>query len=188
LLEIDNINPIKDFFAHEKIQKQVYSFFRKYNYQIINKKEYLDRSYEFAVTKGESLPQVKNVGFLGVMNIKELKSIQEKRTFKKLKKQINRILDQTCAPLTVDRNGYIINGHHRYDAMKIFKFKTVLVRLLNLKATQILTSGEQYKDLLENMKFDSIDFSKSKVPSFQPLLGMKHKNRKDTVEIILNQA
>ena len=91
MLEIDNINPIKDFFAHEKIQKQVYSFFRKYNYQIINKKEYLDRSYEFAVTKGESLPQVKNVGFLGVMNIKELKSIQEKRTFKKLKKQINRI-------------------------------------------------------------------------------------------------
>ena len=54
--------------------------------------------------------------------------------------------------------------------MKIFKFKTVLVRLLNLKATQILNSGEQYKDLLENMKFDSIDFSKSKVPSFQPLL------------------
>ena len=81
MLEIDNINPIKDFFAHEKIQKQVYSFFRKYNYQIINKKEYLDRSYEFAVTQGESLPQVKNVGFLGVMNIKELKSIQEKRTF-----------------------------------------------------------------------------------------------------------
>ena len=73
LLEIDNINPIKDFFAHGKIQKQVYSFFRKYNYQIINKKEYLDRSYEFAVTQGESLPQVKNVGFLGVMNIKELK-------------------------------------------------------------------------------------------------------------------
>ena len=89
---------------------------------------------------------------------------------------------------TIDVDGYIINGHHRYDAMKIFKFKTVLVRLLNLKANQILASGEQYKDLLENMKFESIDFSKSKVPSFQPLLGMKHKNRKDTVEIILNQA
>ena len=52
----------------------------------------------------------------------------------------------------------------------------------------ILEKSKVAEDLLENMKFDSIDFSKSKVPSFQPLLGMKHKNRKDTVEIILNQA
>ena len=160
LLEIDNINPIKDFFSNEKIQKQVHSFFRKYNYKIINKKEYLDRSYEFAVTQGESLPQVKNVGFLGVMNIKELKSIQEKRTFKKLKKQINRILDQTCAPLTVDRNGYIINGHHRYDALKILKKKKITVRVLNLNASDMLhleyTSTELNK-MLRHHQFNSLN-------------------------------
>tara|TARA_B100001758_G_scaffold241477_1_gene248380 strand:- start:689 stop:1258 length:570 start_codon:yes stop_codon:yes gene_type:complete len=160
LLEIDNINPIKDFFAHEKIQKQVYSFFRKYNYQIINKKEYLDRSYEFAVTQGESLPQVKNVGFLGVMNIKELKSIQEKRTFKKLKKQINRILDKTCAPLTVDRNGYIINGHHRYDALKILKKKKITVRVLNLNASDMLHleyTGTELNKMLKHHQFNSLN-------------------------------
>ena len=38
--------------------------------------------------------------------------------------------DQTCAPLTVDRNGYIINGHHRYDAFKelgITEVKVIIV-------------------------------------------------------------
>ena len=154
----------------------------------INPNKSKDNSYNKEVTQGEPLPQIKNTGILGSILLRDIKSIQRKRSFKKLYKQVSRILELKYAPITIDVDGYIINGHHRYDAMKIFKFKTVLVRLLSLKATQILDSGEQYKDLLENMKFESIDFSKSKVPSFQPLLGMKHKNRKDTVEIILNQA
>ena len=170
------------------VQKKVLNFLSKKKYTVTNQEEYMDNSFNKEVTNGEPLPQIKNIGILGTIFLRDIKSIQRKRSFKKLYKQVSRILELKYAPITIDVDGYIINGHHRYDAMKIFKFKTVLVRLLNLKATQILNSGEQYKDLLENMKFDSIDFSKSKVPSFQPLLGMKHKNRKDTVEIILNQA
>ena len=141
------------------VQKKVLNFLSKKKYTVTNQEEYMDNSFNKEVTNGEPLPQIKNIGILGTILLRDIKSIQRKRSFKKLYKQVSRILELKYAPITIDVDGYIINGHHRYDAMKIFKFKTVLVRLLNLKATQILTSGEQYKDLLENMKFDSIDFS-----------------------------
>ena len=43
MLNIDNIDPIKNFFSNEKIQEKVFSFLKKNNYQIINEEEYLDR-------------------------------------------------------------------------------------------------------------------------------------------------
>ena len=88
MLNIDNIDPIKNFFTNEKIQEKVFSFLKKNNYQIINEEEYLDRSFDINITQGKPLPQIKNVGFLGIMSIKEVNSIQEKRTFKKLQKQM----------------------------------------------------------------------------------------------------
>ena len=119
MAQIDNIDPIKSFFSSEKLQLKIFNFLKKNNYKIINKKEYLDKSFDINITKGKPLPQIKHVGFLGKVDIKEIKSIQEKRTFKKLHKQINRVIDNKVAPITIDRKGYIINGHHRYDALRI---------------------------------------------------------------------
>ena len=157
MLNIDNIDPIKNFFSNEKIQEKVFSFLKKNNYQIINEEEYLDRSFDVNITQGKPLPQIKNVGFLGIMSIKEVNSIQEKRTFKKLQKQITRILDNRCAPITIDRNGYIINGHHRYDALKILKKKRILVRVLNLNASDIIDVKLSASDLMKIFKYHQLN-------------------------------
>ena len=109
MAQIDNIDPIKSFFSSEKLQLKIFNFLKKNNYKIINKKEYLDKSFDINITKGKPLPQIKNVGFLGKVDIKEIKSIQEKRTFKKLHKQINRVIDNKVAPIIIDRKGYIRN-------------------------------------------------------------------------------
>ncbi len=166
MIEIDNIAPIKKFFLNKKIQRSVFCFLKKNNYKIINKNEYLDRNFNFSITQGRALPQIKNVGFLGFMNITEIHSIQKKRTFKKLQKQINRILENKCAPLTLDRNGFIINGHHRYDALKILKKKKITVRVLNLNASDMvnlkLTATELNK-MLKNHLFNSLN-----ILSFKP--------------------
>ena len=138
MAQIDNIDPIKSFFSSEKLQIKIFNFLKKNNYKIINKKEYLDKSFDINVTKGKPLPQIKNVGFLGKVDIKEIKSIQEKRTFKKLHKQINRVIDNKVAPITIDRKGYIINGHHRYDVLKMMGETQVKVRLMKGTLKEIL--------------------------------------------------
>ena len=86
----------------------------------------MDTSFNKEVTNGEPLPQIKNIGILGTIFLRDIKSIQRKRSFKKLYKQVSRILELKYAPITIDVDGYIINGHHRYDAMKIFKFNIIL--------------------------------------------------------------
>ena len=164
MLNIDNIDPIKNFFSNEKIQEKVFSFLKKNNYQIINEEEYLDRSFDINITQGKPLPQIKNVGFLGIMSIKEVNSIQEKRTFKKLQKQITRILDNRCAPITIDRNGYIINGHHRYDALKILKKKKIPVRVLNLNASDIIDVKLPASDLMKIFKIPGHIFANYRPP------------------------
>ena len=158
MAQIDNIDPIKSFFSSEKLQIKIFNFLKKNNYKIINKKEYLDKSFDINITKGKPLPQIKNVGFLGKVDIKEIKSIQEKRTFKKLHKQIYRVIDNKVAPITIDRKGYIINGHHRYDALRILGKKKVIVRLLNLNAKDMINldlSAKELQKLLKHHKFNS---------------------------------
>ena len=160
MTRIDNIDPIKSFFSSEKLQVKIFNFLKKNNYKIINKKEYLDKSFDINITKGKPLPQIKNVGFLGKVDIKEIKSIQEKRTFKKLHKQINRVIDNKVAPITIDRKGYIINGHHRCDALRILGKKKVIVRLLNLNAKDMINldlSAKELQKLLKHHKFNNLN-------------------------------
>ena len=46
MAQIDNIDPIKSFFSSEKLQIKIFNFLKKNNYKIINKKEYLDKSFD----------------------------------------------------------------------------------------------------------------------------------------------
>ena len=173
MAQIDNIDPIKSFFSSEKLQLKIFNFLKKNNYKIINKKEYLDKSFDIKITKGKPLPQIKNVGFLGKVDIKEIKSIQEKRTFKKLHKQINRVIDNKVAPITIDRKGYIINGHHRYDALRILGKKKVIVRLLNLNAKDMINldlSAKELQKLLKHHKFNTLNIlSFKQIPELEGL-------------------
>ena len=68
MAQIDNIDPIKSFFSSEKLQLKIFNFLKKNNYKIINKKEYLDKSFDINITKGKPLPQIKNVGFYYMAN------------------------------------------------------------------------------------------------------------------------
>ena len=167
MASIDNIDPIKSFFSSEKLQLKIFNFLKKNNYKIINKKEYLDKSFDINITDGKPLPQIKNVGFLGKVDIREIKSIQEKRSFKKLQKQINRVIDNKVAPITIDRKGYIINGHHRYDALRILNKKKVIVRLLNLNAKDMINLDLSAKDLQKLLKHHK--FNSTKILSFIPI-------------------
>tara|TARA_Y100001933_G_scaffold233738_1_gene253253 strand:- start:155 stop:694 length:540 start_codon:yes stop_codon:yes gene_type:complete len=164
---IDNIDPIKSFFSSEKLQLKIFNFLKKNNYKIINKKEYLDKSFDINITRGKPLPQIKNVGFLGKVDIREIKSIQEKRTFKKLHKQINRVIDNKVAPITIDKNGYIINGHHRCDALRILGKKKVIVRLLNLNAKDMINLDLSAKELQKSLKHHK--FSTLNILSFKQI-------------------
>ena len=168
---IDNIDPLKSFFSDEKTQHKVFNFLKKNNYKIIDNKEYIDLTFDHSVTKGKALPQIKNVGVLGKIDIKDIKSIQTKRKFKKLQKQIDRILEKNYAPITIDRKGYIINGHHRFDALRILRYKKVKVRMLNLNAKDIAKLNLNTNELYQLLKHHN--FNTFKIISFIPL---KKKN------------
>ena len=74
---------------------------------------------------------------------------------------------ERIAPITIDRKGYIINGHHRYDALRILGKKKVIVRLLNLNAKDMINldlSAKELQKLLKHHKFNSTN-----VLSFIPL-------------------
>ena len=59
MAQIDNIDPIKSFFSSEKLQLKIFNFLKKNNYKIINKKEYLDKSFDINITKGNHYLRLK---------------------------------------------------------------------------------------------------------------------------------
>ena len=142
------------------VQKKVLNFLSKKKYTVTNQEEYMDNSFNKEVTNGEPLPQIKNIGILGTIFLRDIKSIQRKRSFKKLYKQVSRILELKYAPITIDVDGYIINGHHRYDALKILKKKKITVRVLNLNASDMLHldyTGTELNKMLKHHQFNSLN-------------------------------
>ena len=74
------------------VQKKVLNFLSKKKYTVTNQEEYMDNSFNKDVTNGEPLPQIKNIGILGTIFLRDIKSIQRKRSFKKpfIKAEIKR--------------------------------------------------------------------------------------------------
>ena len=64
------------------VQKKVLNFLSKKKYTVTNQEEYMDNSFNKEVTNGEPLPQIKNIGILGTIFLRDIKSIQRKRSFK----------------------------------------------------------------------------------------------------------
>jgi hypothetical protein len=62
---------------------------------------------------------MKAQGPLGKIKISKLRGVQKERTYKKLAKQLERVLEGDYAPLQIDRKGRVINGHHRLDALRL---------------------------------------------------------------------
>jgi len=70
--------------------------------------------------------------------ISKLKPSQDER-IKKYVKKAERLLKQGKEkPIIIDKHGYIVNGHHRYDAYKKLNYKTIPAIKVNATIEQLI--------------------------------------------------
>lgn len=92
---------------------------------------YIDKRHDPAPTGGLPPPAVDDSDIpTTVLSIMQIRSVQRGRSVEKLLRKINKIEAGTLKPITVDKDGYIINGHHRYDAYRILDYFHVNVRIM----------------------------------------------------------
>ena len=92
---------------------------------------YIDARYDPAPTGGLPPPAVDDSDIpTTVLSIMQIRSVQRGRSVEKLLRKINKIEAGILKPITVDKDGYIINGHHRYDAYRILDYFHVNVRIM----------------------------------------------------------
>jgi hypothetical protein len=75
-----------------------------------------------------------------VVNFDWIKPVQVERVEGLKDLQVNAILEGSYMPMVVDRNGYIVNGHHRYDALYE----------LGLEEVKVIIIDEDIDNLVDN--------------------------------------
>ena len=106
-------------YAGAKEMKYLMKQLNRIGYKTQDAQGYQDAHYDEKPTGGESPPQMKAQGPLGKIKISKLRGVQKERTYNKLAKQLERVLEGDYAPLQIDRKGRVINGHHRLDALRL---------------------------------------------------------------------
>lgn len=92
---------------------------------------YVDCRYDPGPTNGEPPPFVDDSKIpTSVLAIMQLRSVQRERNTSKLLRKLAKIEAGVLKPITVDKDGYIINGHHRYDAYRILDKFHVNVKVM----------------------------------------------------------
>jgi len=91
--------------------------------------------------EGIEPPQVKNEGRLGKVKLSKLRPVQKKRKFKKLFSQLVKVGEDNYSPITIDRTGKIVNGHHRYDALRLYNQEYAKVRMLDKTLEEVMDEG-----------------------------------------------
>ena len=79
------------------------------------------RAVDFEPTGGQEPPQIQPgdlPGKLEELPVKDLVPVQTVRHTHKTIKANKQVKQDSYKPLVVDRNNRIVNGHHRYDALK----------------------------------------------------------------------
>lgn len=105
---------------------------------------YEDPSY-FYMTGGMAPPQVRDEDLTEftdgekLIHISKLKPVQRERSWEKLHKQMLRVRENDYAPIVIDNKGYIVNGHHRYDALKFMGEQEVKVRIMKGSLHEIIS-------------------------------------------------
>ena len=72
------------------------------------------------------------------VSIDKLKPVQNERVPGLVKKTIKMLKDGKEKPIVVDKFGYIVNGHHRYDAYKKLNIKKVPVIKVNATIEELI--------------------------------------------------
>ena len=70
--------------------------------------------------------------------IDKLIPVQKDRKFKKLGKAMVRVLTDKMPAIIVDNQGHIINGHHRYDALRLLGVPTAKVAMIGGSLKEIM--------------------------------------------------
>ena len=105
---------------------------------------YEDPSY-FYITNGMAPPQVREEDLQEFtneevyMDISLIKPVQRNRSWDKLHKQMTRVKEGNYAPIVIDNTGYIVNGHHRYDALRFMGETDAKVRIMKGSLREIIS-------------------------------------------------
>ena len=125
-------------YAGKKEMKYLQKELKRLGYDVQDADGYQDAHYDDKATGGEEPPQVKNEGKLGKIKLSKLRPVHKKRKFKKLFNQLKRMGENTMTPITVDKHGHIVNGHHRYDALRLMGEEYATVRMIDVHVSETL--------------------------------------------------
>ena len=71
---------------------------------------------------------------------------QRVRAFKLRAKQKEQLLNGSYSPLIIDKENYLIDGHHRLDGIKELKIQKVKVLKMNASIEEIIEAFSKYRD------------------------------------------
>ena len=135
-------------YAGAKEMKYLMKQLNRIGYKTQDAQGYQDAHYDDEPTGGEAPPQMKAQGPLGKIKISKLRGVQKERTYEKLAKQLERVLEDDYAPLQIDRKGRVVNGHHRLDALRLVGEEYARVHMID--------------DVVENVKETYADEKREK--------------------------
>ncbi len=85
------------------------------------------------------------------MNLSDIIPVQSQRVKGLVQSSEKQIINKTNKPLIVDNEGYLVNGHHRYDAAHNLKMDKVDVIEINAGIEELVS---EFSDLVSNTKIE----------------------------------
>ena len=169
-------------YAGAKEMKYLMKQLNRIGYKTQDASGYQDAHYDETPTGGEAPPQMKAQGPLGKIKISKLRGVQKERTYEKLAKQLERVLEGDYAPLQIDRKGRVINGHHRLDALRLVGEEYARVHMIddiveNVKETYADDQREKTKRTLAKHDKAMIKVARDSIKKYE-----KDKEDKETNE------
>jgi len=169
-------------YAGKKEMKYLQKQLTRIGYDVQDADGYQDAHYDDEPTGGEAPPQMKGQGPLGKVKVSKLKGIQKERSYKKLAKQLERVLEDDYAPLQIDRKGRVVNGHHRLDALRLVGEEYARVHMIddvveNVKETYADDQKEKTKRTLAKHDKAMIKVARDSIKKYE-----KDKEDKETNE------
>ena len=169
-------------YAGAKEMKYLMKQLNRIGYKTQDASGYQDAHYDETPTGGEAPPQMKAQGPLGKIKISKLRGVQKERTYEKLAKQLENVLEGDYAPLQIDRKGRVINGHHRLDALRLVGEEYARVYMIddiveNVKETYADDRREKTKRTLAKHDKAMIKVARDSIKKYE-----KDKEDKETNE------
>ena len=96
------------------------------------------------IIEGNAPPQVKEkdihrfIARKGSIKLERITPVQKARNWDKLSKQMERVNDGDYNPIVIDKEGFIVNGHHRYDALRLLDHKQAKVHMIDGTLKEIM--------------------------------------------------